>query len=120
MARIQAGEVTTLVNFKTPPPPVTGIQVLIIDGRPISRQILAHSVMRVPDFQVSDSCASVHEALLALRRRPANLVLLRPTDNASALTFLPRARRARFNGPVVVLASRLSVSQGASFVQQGV
>lgn len=100
---------------------MTNTRVVMIAGDTAFCERIALALGSVPGYEILGCPRSVSEALELLREQIPSLVLLESNPGpGGAITFLPRARALGFNGPVVVLTSGLTLTEGAAFVQQGV
>ena len=97
------------------------IRILIVDDHAMFREGLARSLEKHGDFRVVGQFASSHDALDALERTPAELVLLDVDLGAErAMDFVTAARRSGFAGRILVVTAGISDQEAVNLVQAGV
>lgn len=97
------------------------IRILIIDDHALFREGLARLLEAEPDLDVVGQCASVEEALRALREQPADIVLLDfDLGLQRGSEFLTCAQRHGFQGRVLVVTAGLSNEDAASLLGLGI
>jgi two-component system, NarL family, nitrate/nitrite response regulator NarL len=91
-----------------------------VDDHAMFRESLARSLDAEPDFQVVGQCASTAEALQVLRRGPSMVLLDAHPGGKRAGEFVEAARRARYNGKILILTAGISGPEAVYLIQAGV
>jgi DNA-binding NarL/FixJ family response regulator len=85
------------------------IRILLVHDQGLFRESLGRLLRDEPDFQIVGSCASAREALGALEREPADIVLVDyDLGEEQRLDFLEEAKRVGFEGRVLITTARMS------------
>ncbi len=97
------------------------IQLAIVDDHAMFREGLARSLEKQADLRVVGQFSSATEALGALERTGAALILL-DVDLGSerALDFVTAARRIGFEGRVLIVTAGISDPEAVNLIQAGV
>jgi DNA-binding NarL/FixJ family response regulator len=97
------------------------IKILLIDDHVMFREGLARALEKEPDFSVVGQVGSSTEAMAVLNSSGANMVLL-DVDLGSerAIDFMTAARRAGFQGRVLVVTAGASDHEAVQLVQSGI
>ena len=99
----------------------THVRIVIVDDHALFRESIARLLNAEADFEVVADCASMNDALSILSSTLVDLVLLDfDLGEENGFTFLPKARRAGFQGKVLIVTAGLSDFEGAELVHQGV
>jgi DNA-binding NarL/FixJ family response regulator len=97
------------------------IRLLIVDDHVMFREGLTRMFEREPDLKVMGQCASVREALSALKTDEIDVVLLDVNlGTERAIEFLTAARRRPFTGKILILTAGISEQEAVLLVQAGV
>jgi DNA-binding NarL/FixJ family response regulator len=97
------------------------IEVLLVIQYALLRESLGRLLSTGLGFKVADQCGSIHEALNALRRAPADVVLL-DLDFGKQITkeFVRTAKRRGFKGKFLLLANDVNEDDLADFIRSGI
>jgi len=97
------------------------INLLLVDDHVMFREGLSRMLASQPGVSVVGQAGSSTEALALLEASSANLVLLDiELGSERAIDFLPAARRAGFQGQVLVVTAGASEHEAVQLVQSGV
>ena len=97
------------------------INLLIVDGHAMFREGLARSIQTQPDLKVVGQASSSAEALAALGRSGATMVLLDVNLGPDrAVDFVVAARRKGFEGQFLVVTAGTSDQEAVRLIQAGV
>jgi two-component system nitrate/nitrite response regulator NarL len=100
---------------------MTPIKLLLIDDHVMFREGLARALEKQRDFVLVGQAGSSAEAIRVLETTPTDIVLLDvDLGPERALDFMRAARRAGFNGQVLVVTAGLSDHEAVQLVQSGV
>jgi DNA-binding NarL/FixJ family response regulator len=85
------------------------IRILLVHGQRLFRESLGRLLRDEPDFQIVGSCASVREAIGALEREAADIVLVDyDLGEEQRLDFLEGAKRVGFEGRILITTTPMS------------
>ena len=102
-------------------PTIETIRVIIVDDHAMFREGLARSLEREAYFEVVGQFASSSEALESLNRLNANVALLDiDLGSEKALDFVVAAKRAGFQGRILIVTAGASDQQAIQLIQAGV
>jgi two-component system nitrate/nitrite response regulator NarL len=97
------------------------IRILLVDDHAMFREGLARMLERETDFRVAGQVPSASEALSVLAQSGANLVLLDVDLGVErAVDFVSGARRAGYNGRILVVTAGVSDREAVNLIQGGV
>jgi DNA-binding NarL/FixJ family response regulator len=99
---------------------VTPIRLLLVDDHVLFRESLSRLLGSEPDFEMAGDCGTVAEALDLLQRTAADVVLLDfdlGDDHGSR--FISSARRAGYQGKVLMVTAGMSASESAVALKLG-
>jgi two-component system nitrate/nitrite response regulator NarL len=100
---------------------VKTIRILLVDDHAMFREGLARMLERETDFRVAGQVASAAEALSMLATSGADMVLLDVDLGAErAVDFIAGARRAGYNGRILVVTAGTSDQEAINLIQGGV
>jgi two-component system nitrate/nitrite response regulator NarL len=97
------------------------INLLLVDDHAMFREGLTRVLEREPGIKVMAQCGSSSEALAALNKSGATMVLL-DVDLGSerALDFVLEARKKGFDGQILIVTAGISGQEAVQLVQAGV
>lgn len=97
------------------------INLLLLDDHEMFRQGLARVLEKEPGLKVVAQCSSSGQALIALKKTGANMVLLDvDLGPERALDFVTHAKKNGFEGQILVVTAGISGPQAVQLVQAGV
>jgi two-component system nitrate/nitrite response regulator NarL len=97
------------------------IDILLLDDHAMFRQGIAWALEREPDFKVVGQFGSSVDALAALHRSGAAIVLLGVNlGRERALDFVVESRKRGFKGRVLVVTAGLGGPEAVQLIQAGV
>lgn len=97
------------------------IAILIVDDHSLFRESVARLLAAEPGFAVVGHCATIEQALEAVRQHPVDLVLLDfDLGRGTGTEFLRLARQRGFRGKVLVVTAGVDEREAASLIQSGV
>jgi DNA-binding NarL/FixJ family response regulator len=99
---------------------MTPIRLLLLDDHVLFRESLSRLLASEPDFQMAGHCGTLAEALDLLQRTPVDVVLLDfdlGDDHGSQ--FISSARRAGYQGKVLMVTAGMSASESAVALKLG-
>jgi two-component system nitrate/nitrite response regulator NarL len=97
------------------------IKVIIVDDHAMFREGLARSLQTEADLKIVGQFASSSEALESLNRLSADVVLLDiDLGSEKALDFVVAAKRAGFQGRILIVTAGASDQQAIQLIQAGV
>jgi DNA-binding NarL/FixJ family response regulator len=99
---------------------MTPITLLLLDDHVLFRESLSRLLASEPDFQMVGDCGTVAEALDLLQPTPVDVVLLDfdlGDDHGSH--FISSARRAGYQGKVLMVTAGMSASESAVALKLG-
>jgi DNA-binding NarL/FixJ family response regulator len=86
-----------------------GIRILLLHDQSLFREGLGRLLRDEPGFQIVGSCASTREALAALEREPADIVLVDyDVGEERGLDFVEELKKLGFDGRVLMVTARTS------------
>ena len=98
----------------------TNVRILIVDDHALFRESVERFLNAEPDFEVVANCATIREALECTATAHVDLVLLDfDLGQRTGLDFLNEAKRAGFQGKVLIVTAGLSELEGAELMRQG-
>jgi len=100
--------------------PAKTINLLLLDDHDMFREGLARTLEREPDFKVVAQCATSAEALAMLNRNVSMVLLDVDLGNERALGFVEEARKAYFEGQILVVTAGISGQEAVRLLQAGV
>jgi len=97
------------------------INLLLLDDHQMFRQGLARVLEKEPGLKVVAQCSSSAQALDALKRGGASLILLDvDLGPERALDFVTQAKKVGFEGQILVVTAGISGQESVQLVQAGV
>jgi two-component system, NarL family, nitrate/nitrite response regulator NarL len=96
------------------------IHLLLVDDHEMFREGLARTLEREPDFRIVGQCSSSAEALRMLNRNVTMVLLDVDLGNERALAFVEAARKAYFEGQVLVVTAGITDQEAVRLLQAGV
>lgn len=97
------------------------INLLLLDDHQMFRQGLARVLEKEPGLKVVAQCSSSAQALDALKRSGASLILLDvDLGPERALDFVTQAKKVGFEGQILVVTAGISGQEAVQLVQAGV
>ncbi|HYV64286.1 MAG TPA: response regulator transcription factor [Bryobacteraceae bacterium] len=97
------------------------INLLLLDDHQMFRQGLARVLEKEPGLKVVAQCSSSAQALDALKRGGASLILLDvDLGPERALDFVTQAKKVGFEGQILVVTAGISGQEAVQLVQAGV
>ncbi len=99
---------------------MTPIRLLLLDDHVLFRESLSRLLASEADFRMAGDCGTVAEALDLLQRTPVDVVLLDydlGDDHGSQ--FISGARRAGYEGKVLMVTAGMSASESAVALKLG-
>jgi two-component system nitrate/nitrite response regulator NarL len=97
------------------------ISLLLLDDHEMFRQGLARVLEKEPGLKVVAQCSSSAQALDALKRSGASMVLLDvDLGPERALDFVTHAKKGGFEGQILVVTAGISGQEAVQLVQAGV
>jgi two-component system nitrate/nitrite response regulator NarL len=98
---------------------VKTIHLLLLDDHDMFREGLARTLEREPDLKVVAQCGSSAEALTLLNRGVDMVLLDVDLGNERALGFVEEARKAYFEGQILVVTAGVSGQEAVRLLQAG-
>ena len=96
------------------------VRILIVDDHSLFRESVARLLNAEPDFQVIGDCATVREALQVIAGAAVDLVLLDfDLGQQTGVNFFAEAKRAGYQGRVLIVTAGLTENEGADMMLQG-
>src|ERR1700716_3538019 len=96
------------------------IHLLLVDDHAMFRESLARSLERETDFKIVGLCSSSSEAV-PLLKRGVDMVLLDVDLGAGrAMEFLEAARKAGYEGRVLIVTAGISGQEAVQLIHSGV
>ncbi len=96
------------------------LRLLLLDDHTLFRESLARLLEAEPDFEMAAHCASIEQAIAALRSKPVDLVLLDyDLGNERAPSFLDALRALNTSPRVLMVTAGMSPSESAQILRQG-
>jgi two-component system nitrate/nitrite response regulator NarL len=96
------------------------INILLVDDHEMFREGLANMIEKEPDFEVVGQVSSATEALSMLNRRADVVLLDVDLGPERALEFVEGARKAVFEGQILIVTAGISGQEAVQLVQAGV
>ena len=96
------------------------IRLLLVDDHEMFREGLARMFEREPDLEVAGQCGSASEALTMLSSGATMVLLDVDLGPERALEFVEGARKAGFEGQILVVTAGISGQEAVQLVQGGV
>ncbi|MBZ5723363.1 MAG: response regulator transcription factor [Acidobacteriia bacterium] len=96
------------------------IRLLLLDDHVLFRESLSRLLASEPDFAMVGHCGTADEALALLRQSPVDIVLLDfdlGDDHGSQ--FIAAARRAGYQGRVLMVTAGMSATESSIALQSG-
>lgn len=101
-------------------PNMKPIRLLLLDDHVLFRESLSRLLASEPDFAMVGHCGTAAEALDLLARAPVDIILLDfdlGDDHGSR--FIETARRAGFNGKVLMVTAGMSAAESSAAIRIG-
>jgi DNA-binding NarL/FixJ family response regulator len=98
------------------PPNHQRIRLVLLDDHVLFRESLARLLASEHDFELVAECTTPAEALKSLRDREADVILVAA---GIAKEFIPCARKARYPGKSLVIASEIDAGNSAIVLKYG-
>jgi DNA-binding NarL/FixJ family response regulator len=92
------------------------IRLLLLDHHVLFRESLARLLASEQGFELVAECTTPAEALKSLKDREADVILV---DAQLAKEFIPSARKARYHGKTLVIASEIDAASSAIVLRYG-
>ena len=96
------------------------IKLLLLDDHEMFREGLVRTLEREPDLKVVAQCGTSAEALAVLHRNVDMILLDVDLGNERALAFVEEARKASFEGQILVVTAGISAQEALRLLQAGV
>jgi two-component system nitrate/nitrite response regulator NarL len=100
--------------------PTKVINLLLVDDHPMFREGLARTIEKELDLKVVGQCESSAEALAMLNRNVDMVLLDVDLGDERALGFVEAARKASFDGQILVVTAGVSGHEAVTLLQAGV
>jgi two-component system nitrate/nitrite response regulator NarL len=98
----------------------TNVRILIVDDHALFRESVARFLNAESDFEVVADCGTIREALECIATAHVDVVLLDfDFGQSTGFDFLKEAKRAGFQGKVLIVTAGLSEVEGAELMRQG-
>jgi len=98
----------------------TKVHILIVDDHAVFRESVGRLLNSEPDFEVVADCGTTREALQIIAASDIDIVLLDlDLGEETGFDFFTQAKRAGFQGKVLVVTAGLSELDGAELMRQG-
>lgn len=98
------------------PPNHQRIRLVLLDNHVLFRESLARLLASEHEFELVAECTTSAEALKSLKERGADVILV---DAGIAKEFIPAARKARYPGKALVIASEIDAASSAIVLKYG-
>ena len=96
------------------------VRIVLVDDHALFREGLTRLLGAEPDLDIVGHCATVDEALEIVAARPVDLVLLDvDLGPQRGSEFMTRARRAGYEGRVLVVTAGLTDAEASRFLREG-
>jgi DNA-binding NarL/FixJ family response regulator len=96
------------------------IKILLVDDHTLFREALSRWLEGEPDLEMTAHCASVHDALEILRRRPIDIVLLdHDLGKERGFQFLADARTLGFEGRLLMVTAGMTGAESVKVLDLG-
>lgn len=96
------------------------LRLLLLDDHTLFRESLARLLEAEPDFEMAAHCASIEQAIAALRVQHVDMVLLDyDLGNERAPRFLDELRALNLNPKVLMVTAGMSPSESAQILRRG-
>jgi DNA-binding NarL/FixJ family response regulator len=92
------------------------IRLVLLDDHLLFRESLARLLASEHEFELVAECTTPAEALKSLKDREADVILV---DAGIAKEFIPAARKARYPGKALVIASEIDAASSAIVLKCG-
>ncbi len=100
--------------------PAMKTRILILDDHAVFSEALGRMLESEPDFQISGKCASVEDAIVAIAKKPADVVLLDLNlEGTRGSAFCSLARDFGFKGKILVVTAGVSHEEAITLLSQG-
>lgn len=97
------------------------VRLLILDDHALFREGMARLLEVHPDLTIAAACGTITEAIQALGRVPADLILLDcDLGNERGADFILRAREHGTDVPILVITAGVSDREALSLIRDGV
>ncbi len=96
------------------------LRLVLVEDHEMVREGLARMLEKEPDLKVVGQCASSAEALLLIRFQVDMVLLDVDLGEERALSFVEAARKADFNGRILVVTAGISGPEAVRLLQAGV
>jgi DNA-binding NarL/FixJ family response regulator len=99
---------------------MTPIRLLLVDDHVLFRESLSRLLASEPDFRMAGDCGTVAEALDLLQRTAVDVVLMDfDLGDDHGNRFISSARRAGYQGKVLMVTAGMSASESAVALKLG-
>jgi len=96
------------------------IRLLLLDDHVLFRESLSRLLASEPDFEIAGDCGTTAEALEILARTPVDIVLLDyDLGEDHGAQFLSVARRAGYEGKILMVTAGMSASESSQALKLG-
>jgi two-component system, NarL family, nitrate/nitrite response regulator NarL len=96
------------------------IKILLVDDHTLFREALSRWLEGEPDLEMTAHCASVHDALEILRRRPIDIVLLdHDLGKERGFQFLTDVRDLNFDGRLLMVTAGMTGAESLKALDLG-
>jgi two-component system, NarL family, nitrate/nitrite response regulator NarL len=103
------------------PESVAPVEILVVDDHVVFRESVARLLGSEPGFEVVAHCGSVEEALVILRQRHVDIVLLDfDLGDHDGTQFMSLAKQEGFRGRVLVVTAGVEPAEAAELIRSGV
>jgi DNA-binding NarL/FixJ family response regulator len=103
------------------PEPAESIRILLVDDHALFRESIARMLSRELDFDIVADCASVEDALLILRERPVDLILLDfDLGQRNGMDFMRLARKEEVKAKVLIVTAGIEPTEVAELIRSGI